>query len=184
MALNENRRPPFTTLAVRFTLITRSVNSERPADSVCLVPRSRRSPVAMLEAQSPFPRSVRERLDAPVVEIAGAVEGDAGDPRRLGPLGQLPAHRLAPVGLALGAGERGPGVLAHRGSRDQRAPRGVVHDLGVDLVQAPPNGETRALRGAGDLLSDPVVAPAPAIFRLRPTSHDRLPRLGARRLAG
>lgn len=30
-ALNENRRPPFTTLAVRFTAMTRSIKSERPA---------------------------------------------------------------------------------------------------------------------------------------------------------
>src|SRR4029079_14989234 len=88
-AVNENRRPPFTTLATRLIFTTRSCRS-RPATSD---PRAAglRDPglgaTANLELQSVLAGSVGERLDPPVVKGAAAVEHDCGDARILGPLG-------------------------------------------------------------------------------------------------
>src|SRR5581483_3392457 len=88
-AVNENRRPPFTTLATRLMATTRSFNSS-PLGSIR--PSAMCSPVPppVLEAQARRPRRVRQRLDAAVVLVAAAVEHDRPDPARL----RLPGDQL------------------------------------------------------------------------------------------
>ena len=101
MALNEKRRPPLTTLAQRFTWITRSSNS----DFGCIrfagedvVPASVPPSLGLLELQSAGASAVGERLDAPVVEVAAAIEGHLYDALLLRALSEKLADRgLAPT---------------------------------------------------------------------------------------
>src|SRR5262245_20893997 len=109
IALNENRRPPFTTLAHRFTLITRSMNSDLGASD----PRTS----DLLEIQTAGASAVGERLDAPVVQVAAAVEAHLLDALLARPLGEQLADRRADRGLAL-ALDAGREILAARRGRE------------------------------------------------------------------
>src|SRR5438105_3220553 len=83
-AEKEKRRPPFSTLATRFRLTTRSVTSLRsPYDGYLLA--------IGLELQTRPAGGVREGLDAAVVEEAAPVEHGSSHARRLGTLGDRPA---------------------------------------------------------------------------------------------
>src|SRR5512136_2657144 len=77
IALNEKRRPPFTTLAQRLTWMTFSRNSDLGASAA---ERGRRSSLRamgrLLELETGGASAVGERLDAPMVEITAAVEAD------------------------------------------------------------------------------------------------------------
>src|SRR5438093_1744358 len=106
MALNENRRPPFTTLAQRFTLITRSRNSDLGA--------SYARTANLLEIQAAGARAVGERLHAPVVQIAAAVETDLVDPLLPRPLRDQLAHRGADGRLPLALDARREVLAARR----------------------------------------------------------------------
>src|SRR5680860_337166 len=89
-AVNEKRRPPFTTLATRLIAMTRSSNSGSRRSLRSL--RSLRSfrlvlsrfVIALLELQPGGAGSVGQRLDAPVVGKTTAVEDDLFDPGVLG----------------------------------------------------------------------------------------------------
>ena len=70
IALNENRRPPLTTLATRFTWITRSTNSDFGADSTA----THGSAPSLLEFEAALAGALGERLDAPVIQVAAAIE--------------------------------------------------------------------------------------------------------------
>src|SRR5436305_7531694 len=85
-AVNENLRPPLTTLATRLISTTRSWSS-RPADETV------RSRVGMgpprvpgLKPEPALSRALRERLHPAVVLVAAAVENDLLDPGGAGAL--------------------------------------------------------------------------------------------------
>src|SRR5271165_2472499 len=100
-AVNENRRPPLTTLATRLISTTRSWRS-RPAEETVRSRSAISSPrVAMSletlwwrlaaapsERQPALAGPVGERFDAPVVLVSAAVEHHGVDPGRLGAVGQ------------------------------------------------------------------------------------------------
>src|SRR5450759_4047900 len=77
-ALNENLRPPLTTLDTRFTRTTRSVRSDR-SPLEC----GYRDPISLLEFQACFAGGVRQSLDSAVVEEAAPVEDHRAHARRL-----------------------------------------------------------------------------------------------------
>src|ERR1700760_3508633 len=97
-AVNENRRPPLTTLATRLISTTRSCRSSPVAGTVLSRVAMSRSSVAGLERQPALTGTVGEGLDAPVVLIAAAVEHRGFDPGRLGPLRQQLAGLLGLLG--------------------------------------------------------------------------------------
>src|SRR6185312_7956934 len=89
-ALNENLRPPLTTLATRLTRTTRSAISDRSPRSLC----GYRPPMFLdnaLKLQPCFSRGVGQRLDPSVVQETAAVEHDGADTCRPG----LGRNRLA-----------------------------------------------------------------------------------------
>src|ERR1700738_1565720 len=85
-AVNEKRRPPLTTLATRLISTTRSWRSKPAALTVRSIRMGIGKPSS--EGEPGFARSLRERLDLAVVEVAATVEHrglDAGGLRTLGP---------------------------------------------------------------------------------------------------
>ena len=86
-AVNENRRPPLTTLATRLISMTRSLSSRESATSWC----------SKLEPS--FARALGERLHASVVQVAAAVEHAALDPGLLRGLRERLADRARLLGL-------------------------------------------------------------------------------------
>src|SRR5437879_8336017 len=83
-AVNENRRPPLTTLATRLIATTRSWRSRPWAFICCCLAIQVR--VLNLEGEPAPTGSLGERLDAPVVLVAAAVEDARFDAGFLGPL--------------------------------------------------------------------------------------------------
>src|SRR5260221_3640418 len=84
-AVNENRRPPFTTLATRLIETTRSSSAFLASSPPCLL-RSTKTASRALELQSGFARRFGERLHAPVVQPAAAIEDGAFDAALAGAL--------------------------------------------------------------------------------------------------
>src|SRR5580658_4278757 len=105
------------------------------------------------ELQTGGARSVRQRANAPVIEVAAPVEDDLvdsfGQQKRRDGL----AHLLCSVELG-GVGRRTPNVARESRRVRHRLARHVVDDLSVDVPRAPENAETRPLRGPADLLAD------------------------------
>src|SRR5437763_4345497 len=87
-AVNENRRPPLTTLATRLISTTRSWSSRPAAETV----RSRvaigSTRVPGLEPEPALARTLRERLHPAVILVAAAVKNDLLDARFAGALSQ------------------------------------------------------------------------------------------------
>src|SRR3954463_12701578 len=84
-AVNENRRPPLTTLATRLISTTRSWRSRPELETE----RSGAGIESLsLEDQAALAGTLGEGLDAAVVLVSAAVEDRAFDPGRLGPLGE------------------------------------------------------------------------------------------------
>src|ERR1700674_1714611 len=141
-AAKPKRRPPFTTLATRLmwtSLSTRPPSrSSRPPRSRPR-PRSRRSRCSAilhrpLELQSTLAGGVGERLDAPVIEIAAAIEDDRLHALGDGALGHELAHRFR--GVDIGAGlEAAAHVLLHARRRNHGLALQVIDDLGVDVLR-------------------------------------------------
>src|SRR5258708_11507707 len=157
-ALKEKRRPPLTTLATRLRETIFSWNSLPRSSPPPRRSRSRsmRIPI-VLELQSGLAGGVGQRLHAAMVQIAAAVEDDAGDPGGHGALGQRTTDGggrggVGPVALQLALQPAFAARRSHEG-----APLGVVDDLRGDVVQAAEDGEPRALRGAGHPLADAAV---------------------------
>src|SRR5678815_2256642 len=119
-----NRRPPFTTLATRLMLTTRSLRSR----SLGLIGVATPAPFLELEA------------------------GLAGGLRLLRHQPPHPLGVLLLVDLVLSLQLLGEA----RGER-QGAPGGVVHHLGVDVLQALVDREPGPLGGAGELPPDAVL---------------------------
>src|SRR5512134_1460273 len=143
IALNENRRPPFTTLAQRFTWMTRSWNSlfgwsdSRGPRRSLWGPAMRR----LLEVETAGARAVGERFHAPVVEVAATIERHGADALLLRAFREQLADGGAHADLALALDER-LHVVAARGLRQRDALR-VVDELGVDVRGAPEHAQAR-----------------------------------------
>src|SRR3954451_14291483 len=153
-AVNENRRPPLTTLATRLISTTRSWRSRPELDTERSGAAMSPSRVAVvLNGQAALAGALGQGLDTAVVLVAATVEDralHAGGLRALGE--QLPGlvgllHRLeaAQVGLRPVDGR-------------ERAARVVVDELGEDPAVGAEHGDARPLGGAGDLGADATAA--------------------------
>src|ERR1700760_1514140 len=162
-AVNEKRRPPLTTLATRLISTTRSWRS-RPAEETV---RSRTGGIekprlATLKDQPALAGPLGERLNAPVIFVAAAVEHGGVDARGLRPLGQQRAgargllHRTPPAQGRLGPVDRG-----------ERAAGVVVDQLREDAAVGGEHRGPGAIGGAANLGPDP----APALQTLRGLGH-------------
>src|ERR1700694_3573343 len=139
-ALNENLRPPLTTLDTRLTRTTRSESSDR-SPLEC----GYRLPIRLLKLQSGFAGSVRQSLDSAVVEESAPVEDHRAHARGL----RLRGDRLAALGrLRHAIALR---LQVDRGSRRQRAAGSIVDELDVEVVEAAEDGKTRTLLRAADV---------------------------------
>jgi len=119
--------------------------------------------------------AIGKRLDAPVVLVGAAVEHDALDAGREGPLGQLLPDGLGLIGL-VALGRQRPAVRLCHGD-----PALVVDHLAVDEARAAEHGEPEPARVHRPL--DAPAGPEGASLRSRQSVHDAFPRCG-RRLAG
>src|SRR6185312_16163126 len=97
---------------------------------------------ARLKYEPAGARRVRECLHPPVVLEATSIEHDALDTGRLRALGQERPHGLRRLHVAA-ARLPGAELLAPAVGSDQRAAGLVVDDLGVDVVEAPEDGQSR-----------------------------------------
>src|SRR3982751_3071522 len=88
-AVKEKRRPPLTTLATRLISTTRSWRSRPAALTVrSLFGEGIRTQVLGLDGEAGLAGPLGERLHAPVVVVAAAVEHGALDAGGLGALGE------------------------------------------------------------------------------------------------
>ena len=90
--------------------------------------------VMNLELEAGLAGGVGEGADAPVVEVAVAVEDDLVDPLREESLAIASPTFLAASVLCLV--DAAADVLRERRSVRERRARRVVHDLGVDVLRA------------------------------------------------
>src|SRR5881628_1284188 len=154
-AVNENRRPPLTTLATRLMDTTRSVSSSTlgsifaSATHVLLISESKHEPACA--------RRVGKRLDPPVVLVAAAIEHHPLDPATLGVLREERADHLRRGDVAAGT-VLGPKRLAPSVDREERPTRVVVDELSVDVVEAPEHREARPRRGPAHVPPDPPMS--------------------------
>src|SRR5262249_17041376 len=95
-AVNEKRRPPFTTFATRLIATTRSVRSSALASIRASATQS------SLELQPGRPRRLGQGLHSPVVLISAAVEHDLAHAGRLRLLRDQLAHDLGRSDVATG----------------------------------------------------------------------------------
>src|SRR3954447_14826192 len=167
-AVNENRRPPLTTLATRLISTTRSWRSRPELETE----RSGAGIESLrLEDQAALPGAFGQGLHAAVVLVAATVEDRRLDAGGLGALGeQLPGlagllHALERLELVLGPVDGG-----------QRAARSVVDELGEHAAVGAEHGDPRPLGGAGDLRADATAA-LEALGGTRGDGHARLPRM-------
>src|SRR5215218_8580982 len=182
-AVKLKRRPPLTTLDTRLMATTRSMKllfsagappgprppsrrSRRSLPPPAPPPRRcgpgirrpSRSACRSSEVQPALAGTVGQGGDPPGVPVPAAVEDDRGDAGCLRAVGDQGAHLAGQGGLvALGAAQ----ARVHRRRRSQRAARGVVDQLHVDVPRAAVDDQARTLRRAGDALAQPVVAAQP-----------------------
>src|SRR5499427_6179571 len=153
-AVKEKRRPPFTTLATRLMATTRSVRSSALASIFASATQS--LPLCQLKSQPAGSGRLGQGLDPPVVLITAAVEHDLADPVGLGLLCHQLAYDLGRGHVALRLGPAlevgGATVYGH-----QRTPRGVVHHLRVDVIEAAEDSQAGPLRRALHLPAHPQV---------------------------
>src|SRR5262245_55064652 len=138
-AVNENRRPPLTTLATRLMDTTRSFSSSTLGSIFASATLSS----LFLEHQAASARRVGERLHPSVVHVTAAIEHHALDALRLRLLGQELADQLGRRDVAALRLPR-PEDLAAAVDRQQRPARVVVDQLRVDVVEAAEHRQTRA----------------------------------------
>src|SRR3954471_14173998 len=166
-AVNEKRRPPLTTLATRLISTTRSWRS-RPA-WLTLRSMAVLVPIKLLDGEAGPAGPPGQRLDAPVVLVAAAVEDGALDAGGLGPLGdegpdaRRALHRLEVAHAGLGPLRGGQGTA-----------RLVVDELGEQAAVGAADRQARALGGAGDLRAH-AAATAKALLLLGLDGHALLP---------
>ena len=99
-----------------------------------------------LKVEPTSPGRLGQRLDAPVVDVAPAVERYGLDVGRLAELGDLRADELGGALVpARRAAELLPDLRGQRGGGGEGGAGGVVDDLGVDVVVGAEDGEARPL---------------------------------------
>src|SRR6185437_8867375 len=174
-AAKPKRLPPLTTFATRLmwtSLSTNSLSRSSRSRFRSRPPRSR-SPAMVfsnlfeasasvlvsfrLEVQSAFARGIRERLDAPVIEIAAAIEHDLLDAVLHRALREQLAHGLGGVDV-------GAGLLAHflfqRGGGRERLALQIVDHLRIDVLRRAEHGKPRtAVRGTAERQPHALLAP-------------------------
>src|SRR6218665_911243 len=91
-------------------------------------------PKPFLELQTGFTRRFRERLDAAVIEISTAIEGDIGDAGGLGALGDQLANFGGSLAVGTGLQRATQAGFQRRGSGNSHTLH-VVDDLGVDVAR-------------------------------------------------
>src|SRR5437763_8273372 len=129
----------------------------------------RRGPLR-LEHQAAGASRVGERLHSSVIHIPAAIEHDALDPLRLRLARQELADELGGghvASLRLARAE----LLAPAVHGQQGPPKVVVEQLGVDMMQAAEDGQSRPRPGATHV---PAHAPVPDISRSAPLFRDHL----------
>src|ERR1700722_17323811 len=172
-AVKLNRRPPWTTLATRLMVTTRSryavpYSAPGPRRSSR---RSRRSPpppwaprrgaagirssssVDTSQVQSALARAVCQRGNPAVVGVATAVEHSRADTGLHGPLGEQ-----RPDLLSLGCLVAIRAADLQRRGRRQRVLGGVVDELGEGVLRRAGDDQPRTRRAAFDLLAHAQVA--------------------------
>src|SRR5687768_15292185 len=167
-ALKLKRRPPFTTLATRLTWTSFSSNSAMLRSILAIIspqvsgvgcrvsvgasPRHLTPVTWHLEIESSLARAVGESLDAPVVQVAAAVEHHTGDARRLRALRDefADGSRFSYLDCALYSGVEGRGG-------DEGMAAHVIYKLRVNVVQTAKYVEARPLSRAAQPCSNPVV---------------------------
>src|SRR5437879_4700750 len=174
-AVNENRRPPLTTLATRLIDTTRSVSSSTlgsifaSATQILLDLRlasggpaygtadALRRALPLLKNEPAGAGRVGERLHPPVVLVAAAIEHYPLDPAALGVLREERADHLrrgdVAAGTVLDPERRAPAV-----HREDRPTRVVIDELRVDVVEAPEHREAGSRRGPAHVAPDPAVS--------------------------
>src|SRR5690349_18289312 len=137
-AAKPSTRPPFTTLVTRFTA---TIFSRRPSPrSSCCIRGWIFAMLFPLELQSAGARRVGERLDAPVIAVAGAVERDLVDALLLRLRRDARADELG--GLAVAAVLHLPAqVLVERRRRGEHLVAGGGGDLRIDVRVAAMHGQ-------------------------------------------
>src|SRR5262245_46286967 len=106
-----------------------SLSRSRSSRSLACWPRATVDPFPVkLEFQAGFARGVGERLNAPMIEIAAAVEDDVLDPRLDRPLGHELADGLS-GGKVASLRQRALEVLVERRGRGDSLARPVVDYL-------------------------------------------------------
>src|SRR5262249_26966177 len=88
---------------------------------------------ARLKVEAAFTRSIGERLDASVIEIAAAVEHDVLDTFFLGPLGDQLADFLGRSDVCASLGALAHWLFDRRSGNQCRALH-VIDELGVDVL--------------------------------------------------
>src|SRR4029077_21064355 len=96
----------------------------------------------LLEVEAALAGALSDRFHAAVIEITAAVEAHAVDALVLGPRGDLRPDHLARLDLAFAGGiALRDDLLVERGNRHDRAAGEIVHQLRIDMVEAPVHGE-------------------------------------------
>src|SRR5215472_12259113 len=159
-AAKPKRRPPFTTFATRLMWTSLSMNSlsrsSRSPRSRCLGSRAICRSSA-LELEAAFASGLRQRFDAPVIDVAAAVEHDLFHALLERAFGDLLAdgnRRLNVVRLG-----RLAFLFVRRGD-DKRLRRAIVDDLRVDVPARTEDRQARASAGGlRDLVARALLAP-------------------------
>src|SRR5689334_7770075 len=190
-AAKPKRLPPLTTFDTRLMWTSLSTNSLSRSSRSLLrsrPPRSRSpamvfsnlwglvAPVLFkfqisLEAEPALARGIRERLDAPVEQIAAAVEHDFLDTLLHGALGKQLADRLGRVDIRTGLAGIAQGLLQRRGGSHRLALQ-IVDDLCVDVLRRAEHAQARTAIGrTAQRKTDALLAPG---IRNIQSRHDPL----------
>src|SRR5690606_34504447 len=150
MELKLKRRPPFTTFAQRLIATTFSWYSLLISSPPWWGPRE----LLGLKFKASLPSCFGHGFHATMIQITTTVEYDLFDSLFDGPLGNELAQRGGNRRLRT---FRSTDFRRERGNLDKRAPRLIIDDLGVHVIEAAAHAQTRALSRAGSLLADPLV---------------------------
>src|SRR5450755_2228994 len=191
-AAKPKRLPPLTTFATRLMWTSLSTNSlsrssrpplrSRPPRSRSpamvlfqslqgLGPRSQCQFKSDLEAEPALARSICQRLDAAVIEIATAIEHHFLDAILYGALCQQLADRLRRIDVGAGVAAVAHFLLERRGGGERLALQ-IVDDLRVDVLRRAKHRQPRTAAG-GPAQRQPHALLAPGIRNLV-SRHDRL----------
>src|SRR5262249_13558543 len=120
-----------------------------------------------LKLQSCFARGIGERLHAPVIFVAAAIEHHALDSLVFGAL----CHQLADGLRRRDVAAVGFRALIHARCRYQRRAAAIVDNLRVDVRHAAENRQARTLRRACQLPAYALVDARPNLLLFRLTNH-------------